>query len=337
MSLARRFDRTIALTAGLAFALLLVALLGPAVATAAPAGGHGSPVVRFQDYTLPQGRTVQSVVVIHGDAVIGGTVRRSVVVVGGDATIESTAVVGADEAAQASSVVVVGGRLTIEPGAAVRGRTTQVTGVHLGGVVPAILSGVAVRPIGLVAGWWQLLFLPIVALVVSALFPRPVRRVAERVHLQFWPSLGWGLVGLVVAAVLLVVLAVTIVGLIVAAPLGLVVMPLALLFCIVCVAELLGRLVLSSSPRYRENAIAAAVAGAVLLSLVSLVPVLGGLALLVATVAGVGAALMLLNEWRQARRQTPALVGGPATPPPGWTPPQPGWTPPPPGSMPPAG
>ena len=333
MSLARRFDRTIALTAGLAFALLLVGLLGPAVAAAAPAGGHGSSVVRFQDYTLLQGRTVESVVVIHGNAVIGGTVRRSVVVVGGNATIESTAVVGADETARASSVVVVGGHLTIEPGAAVRGKTTQVTGVHLEGVVPAILSSVAVRPIGVVAGWWQLLFLPIVALVVAALFPRAVSRVSDRVHAKFWPSFGWGIIGLLAASVLLVVLAITIIGLILVVPAGLA-LPAVLLFCFVGTAALVGRLVLSSSPRYRDNVLVAAVVGALLVSLVSLVPIIGGLAVLVATMAGFGAALTLVNEWRLARRSTaaPAAAGPPPlSTPPGWTSP-PGWTPqPPPG------
>ena len=134
MSLARRLHRTIALTAGLGLALFLLGLLGPGAALAAPAG-DGSSIVRFQDYTLPQGQTVQSVVVIHGNAVIGGTVRHSVVVVDGDATIESTAVVGAAETAGTSSVVVVGGHLTIVPGAAVHGKTTQVTTFHLGGLL----------------------------------------------------------------------------------------------------------------------------------------------------------------------------------------------------------
>ncbi len=59
-----------------------------------------------------------------------------------------------------------------------------------------------------------------------------------------------------------------------------------LLFCFAGVAALLGRLVLSSSERYRDNVIVAAVVGAVLVSLVSLVPVIGGLAVFVTTAVG---------------------------------------------------
>ncbi len=104
---------------------------------------------------------------------------------------------------------------------------------------------------------------------------------------------------------LLVVLAITIVGLIVVVPAA-IALPAVLLFCFVAVAALLGQLILSSSERYRDNVIVAAIVGAVLVSLVSLVPVIGGLVVFVATVVGFGAALMLLNEWRQARR--PALL-----------------------------
>ena len=337
----RRPGRTIALAASAVFAVLLLTLIAPALAAASSTATNGNAVVRFQDYTLPQGQTVNSVVVIRGNAVIGGTVTRSVVVVGGNATIESTAVVGADQSSQSSSVVVVGGHLTTEPGATIHGKTTQVAGFHLSGVLRTVATREAVRPIGVLAGWWELLFLPIVALVVSALFPRAVRRVGERVRLGFWPSFGWGLLGLLIVGVLLLVLAITIVGLIVAVPVGFVIMPGALLFCFACVAALLGRLVLSSSERYRDNIIVAAVVGAVLVSLVSLVPVIGGLAVFVTTVVGFGAALTLLNEWREARQSSPApAAGGPlppagtmaaphSPPPPGWIPPPPGWIPPP--------
>ena len=264
----RRPGRTIA-AASAVVVLFVLALAVPALAAASSATTvNGHAVVRFQDYTLAQGQTVNSVVVIRGNAVIGGTVTRTVVVVAGDATIESTAVVGAGLTGQASSVVVVGGHLTVEPGATIHGKTTQVTGFHVGGVLRAALSNVVVRPVGVVAGWWQLLFLPIVALVVSALFPRTIRRVGDRVRLRFWPSLGWGLVGLFVAGVLLVVLAITIVGLIVVVPAG-IALPAVLLFCFVGVAALLGRLVLSSSERYRDNIIVAGVVGAALVSLVS--------------------------------------------------------------------
>ena len=72
-------------------------------------------------------------------------------------------------------------------------------------------------------------------------------------------------------------------------------------------------------------------------SLVSLVPVLGGLVVFLATVAGFGAALTLLNEWRMARHvaSAPAGPSGPAAPssgpgaPQGPPPPRPpaGWAP----------
>jgi hypothetical protein len=347
-----RPGRTITVAACATFALLVLTMVAPALAAASTTVTVDNPIVRFQDYNLPQGQTVQSVVVIRGNAVIGGTVARSVVVIGGNATIKSTAVVGADQSAGASSVVVIGGHLTTEPGAAIRGKTVQVAGFHLGGLLRGAASGVVVRPVGVVAGWWQLLFLPLVALVVSALFPRAVKRVGERVRLGFWPSFGWGLLGLLIVGVLLVVLAITIVGLILVVPAA-IALPAVLLFCLVGVAALLGRLILSSSERYRDNVVVAAVVGAVLVSLASLVPVIGGLALFVATVAGFGGALTLVNEWRQARRpgSVPA-PGGPLPPPPaGWAPqfpshapppPPPGWTAapvwaPPPGWTPPPG
>ena len=332
--------RRIAVAATAALALLIFGAVAPALAAAAPATGATSKtVVRFQDYTLAQGQAVRSVVVVHGNAVIGGTVARSVVVIDGTATIEATAVVGADLAAQDSSIVVVGGRLVIEPGATIHGKTVRVASFGLnGGLLRSAAAAAIARPVGVIVGWWQLLFLPIVALVVAGLFPRSVNRVSDRVHERFWPSLGWGVVGLLVAGVLLAVLAITIIGLILVVPAGLA-LPAVLLFCFVGSAALVGRLVLSSS-RYRDNVLAAAVVGALLVSLVWLVPFIGGLAVLVATVAGFGAALTLVNEWRVARRSAPApAAGGPppsSTPPewtpPDWTPQPPGWTPqPPPG------
>ncbi len=307
------------------------ASLGPAAVVASGTNA----VVRFQDYTLPEGQTAQSVVVIHGNALIAGTVLRSVVVVGGNATIESTAFVGAGEAAQSSSVVVVGGHLTTEPGATIHGKTVQVTGFPLGGILRAAAASASVRPVGVIAGWWQLLFLPIVALVVSALFPRAVRRVGDRVRLRFWPSLGWGLLGLLIVGVLLVILTITIVGILVVVP-AVIVLPPVLLFCSVSVAALIGRLVLSSSERYRDNIIAAAVVGAVLISLAALVPVIGGLAVFAATMAGFGATLFLVNEWRQTRHEAPMPAPAGPQPSSGWTPPPtppqaPFQTPPPPG------
>ncbi len=282
-------------------------------------------VVRFrQDYTLPQGQTVSGVVVIRGNAFIAGTVLRSVVVIGGNATIGSTAVVGPRLDSQASSVVVVDGHLTIEPGATIRGKTVRVAGLPFGAIARGAASTAIARPVGVLTGWWQLLFLPIVALVVSALFPHTLRRVGDRVRLRFWPSLGWGLLGLFLTGILLVVLTITIVGLIIVVP-AVIVLLAMLPFCLAAVAALLGRLALSSSERYRDNAVVTAVAGAVLVSLAALVPVVGGLAVFVTTAAGFGAALFLADEWRRDQNKSPSPASGEPQPPAGWPQPPAGW------------
>ena len=259
----------------------------------------------------------------------------------GNATIESTAVIGAGLDSQSSSVVVVDGHLTTEPGAMVHGKTVQVAGFPFGSIARGAASSALVRPAGVFSGWWQLLFLPIVALVVSALFPHTLRRVGDRVRLRFWPSLGWGLLGFLLTGVLLVVLTITIIGLIIVVP-AVIVLLATLPFCLAAVAALLGRLALSSSARYRDNVVITAVAGAVLVSLVAIVPVIGGLAVFVATATGFGAALFLADEWRRERRKGPSPAPGwpqapaawpqaqtgPQAAPPGWAGPQ-GWGPPP--------
>ena len=116
-------------------------------------------------------------------------------------------------------------------------------------------------------------------------------------------------------------------------------LPAVLLFCFVGVAALLGRLILSSSERYRDNIVVTAVVGACPRESRCRSCLWSGARALVATAAGFGAALILVNEWRQARRTSP---GRPAAPcrrrragaaPPGWTPPRrlgapPGWAPP---------
>ena len=365
MSFRRVRAGAVAAAASALVALAMLALPTPALA-AAPATPQAAlpqavtaangDVVRFEDYTLPAGKSVPNVVVIRGNATIAGTVDRAVVVIGGDAIIEGTANIGSAIAAKDSSIVVVGGTLTTRPGATVHGKTIEVSGIHLRGLLDAAATGAVLRrPIGVFWGWWQFLFLPIVALVVAGIFPRGVARVADRVRVRFWPSLGWGLLWFIVALILIVVLAITIIGLIVAIPAAFA-LPAVLLFCLTGVAALVGRFVLSGSERYRDNVLAAAVVGALIASLVSLVPAIGGVVVFFATMAGFGAGVSVFNDWRRARRVAAALplapggpgpaspgptASGPAPPPPtapqppagwsqqaAWTPP-PGWTPPP--------
>ncbi len=320
--------RIAAAAASAAVAVVLFALLLPALAAAGPLAARSSdpPIIKFQDYTLKLGETASTVVVIGGDAVIAGTVTQNVVVIGGNVDIRPSALVGTSLTRSDSSIVVIGGHATVESGASVRGKTVEVTGLHIGGLSRALASDAFVRPFGLIAVWWQLLFLPIVALVVSALLPRQVRAVGRRARLRPWPSLGWGALGLLLTGVLLVVLAITIVGLIVVVPVALV-LPGLLLFCVVAVAAIIGERLVQSSERYRANIIVAAVVGALLLSVIQLVPVIGGLATVLVALTGFGAMLSAFVEWRRGRGAgAQPAVAGPAPQAPPAYPPQ---TPPP--------
>src|SRR5690606_10165718 len=256
---------------------------------------------------------VDVVVIIDGPVLVEGTVEGPVVAVNGDVQVRG--VVEED-------VVVVDGRVAIADGGVVEG---DVVARHR----PVIEAGgrldgdwerwdpdawrSAASVIGWVALWVAFTISTLVlGLVLGLLAPRAARAVDDAASRSIWWAVLWGvvvLIGLPIAAVLAMV---TLVGL----PLG-----LAILFALgliygagyVAGAWVLGRRVTRAS-----TPVVAFVVGWGILRLLALVPVLGGLVSLAATVVGLGSIVVALFAARRGRtaEPVPADVARPTGPPP---------------------
>ena len=237
--------------------------------------------------------TVGAAVIFNGPAVIDGTVEEDVLVFNGPTTITGTVT---DE------VFVFNGRVTVRSGAEIGGdlvsRQDPVIeeGATIGGEVRDI-SGFF-RELPLFAGFISWIAVTVSALVLGLLLlllaPRAADALADVWRTGLGPSIGWGVVLLVGLPIVAVLALVTIVG----APLGFgLLVALWPIYAIgyVAGAWVLGRLIVRQ-PRSRFLAL---LAGIVILRAVAFVPVLGGIAGLVATIVGLGTITVALYRSRQ--------------------------------------
>lgn len=279
--------------------LVVAAALPPSVA-AQPAQSPSDRVVIKGPLRVERGETVQDVVVVDGPVRISGRVRGDLVVVRGALTIRGR--VDGD-------VLTVADRATLASGARVGGDFAYVAErprvsrrATIAGELKRGNPERAAAPLGAAtaAAFW--LAVSVSALVLGLLLlwlaPRAADAVRETGRTRVGASIGLGvalLIGLPIVAVLALV---TVVGIPLGAALLLVLLPLYWIGYTTS-AWMLGRR-LVGPPRNRALAF---LAGIVILRLLALIPVLGGLVWLAATVFGLGA--LFLTAWR-AR-------GGPAT------------------------
>jgi hypothetical protein len=269
------------------------------------------------DVRIAPGERAGSVIVIDGDAIIEGEVANSLLVIGGNARVSGQ--VGADltvisgdvdllSGAQIHNLISVEGNVTRASDASVTGDIRESDGFMLAGWIIAAISvlfwlGITVALIG--AG-----------LIFAAIGGRQLREGAQRMTGE--------VVGVIVAAVFLVVAApviaavsmATLVGIPFGIGLLVFLLPaLWLLGYIVSGARLGGTLVGLASKGSGDHPYAATVLGIILLQLIILIP---GIGILVALAAGLwGAAALLVGAFKAAagRAQTapaslPAAAAG---------------------------
>jgi hypothetical protein len=282
-----------------ALAALLVLLLAVGSASAAD-----DQVVITGGAVVPAGQTAGDVVVLDGTVRIAGRATGDVVSVSGPVRI--TGRVDGD-------VIAVSDRAFLAPSARVGGdlrygdeRPVLAPGARVGGEVSNEDWADAASGWGWVSalGWWLAVTVStlIVGVLLVWLAPRALYAAERAVRERLGATIGWG-VALAIGVPLLAVLAlVTLVGIPFGVALLLAAVPV-LLVAYVTTAWIVGRRVLrnrSTSPW------AALLAGWGILRLLALIPVVGGLVGLVATIVGLGALAVAL--WRARAPRTPTTT-----------------------------
>jgi hypothetical protein len=290
----------------LAFAALvgLVVLAPGAVAQDDDGPDTDDQIVVTGRLVVPAGETIQHAVIFNGNATIEGTVAKSLVVFNGRTEIIGTV---------ADDLVVFNGDVILRSGSRVGGdvvsrQTPQVEdGATIGGSVEDLEGRWDYWDVTFVGrlAWWLaftvsslVLGMALLLLASSGIDAASIRGLRDRLG----GTIGFGLLVFVALPVVAVLLMVTVVGI----PLGFfLLLALALIYSIgyAIGALALGRLVVKP-PTSRYLAF---LAGWGALRVLALVPFLGGIAWLVATVVGLGT-LWIAARARRAGEVRPAMV-----------------------------
>ena len=277
----------------------------------ATTSGAEDQVVLTGELLVPDGATVGTAVIFNGDATIEGTATESVVVFNGDVEISGT--VGDD-------VVAFNGHVIVRSGAEVDGdiASRQPAQIEDGATVRGQVKGITRRfdleGLGWVGRyvWWfgYTISTLVLGLVLLLFAPGLDASLTDVFRRRMGGSFGFGAAIfflLPIAAVLLLVVVVTI-------PLGLfLLLALALLYTLgyVAGAHVLGRqLVKPPSSRFLAFLI-----GWMILRGIGLIPVLGGLAWVLASIAGLGAIVLAVRGSRPAGVPPAPVAPIPAPPP----------------------
>jgi hypothetical protein len=259
---------------------------------AVAAGESSGTVVIFDGPATIDGTVRGDVVVFNGAVDISGHVTRNVVAFNGAVTVRSGAQLDGDLVTRA--------RPTIESGATVRGDLQRVNSIDVGTSVSflgRLLVWIAMTVSLLVLGLLLLLFAPRAAEAVSA-------TARERSG----AAVAWGVALFLLLPIAALILLATLVGI----PLGVgLLLALGLLYSIgyLASAYVLGRRILKP-PSSRFGAF---LLGWLILRVIALVPILGGLTWLAASVFGLGT---LAVAARRSNRAGALEVAAPPPPPP---------------------
>jgi cytoskeletal protein CcmA (bactofilin family) len=234
-----------------------------------------------------------------GTVIVNGTVRQSLQLSGGTLVING---------AVDGNVDVGGGELRVGPRAVIGGnlryqvpaqRVRIDSAARIGGTVTAIPVPNWRGALRFFRSLWLLGFL-VAGLVAVALAPRLATEAAGLVRGRPGLSVLVGIVWVIVVPIVVVLVAMTVIGV----PLALLTGATYAVFVYlgrVVLAVWLGRLVLSTRVSAgRMGAIVSFLAGGIILVLAALLPVVGSLVQIVACVFGVGALLIAIRDWARA-------------------------------------
>jgi uncharacterized RDD family membrane protein YckC len=283
-------------------------------------------VVIGKDAELKEGESVEAVVVIGGSARIHGKVQNAAVAIGGDLDIDgevgqaAVAVLGNVNARTGAKIngdaVAVGGKVDVADGAKVSRTQQSVQLPELKWLRSWFRHCVLLlRPLSLEVGWvWVVagIFL-LFYILIAALFPAPVAACANELSRRPATSFLVGMLTLLLIPFVILILAVTGVGLVVV-PFILAALFLGTIVGKIGLLEWLGFKVgrQFAGQSLEVKPLLALLIGAALILLLYLIPVLGLLTFTVTRVWGLGAAVMA--AFGGLRREMPEKPVPPAAP-----------------------
>lgn len=304
--------------------LLLALVLLPATALAAVPGGADDVVSFGHGVTVRAGETVTGVVVFGGSAEIQGTDLGDAVVFGGSVVVDGqvtgnvlsfggsahinnsvngdVVVLGGGPVVRSrigGNLIAIGGSVRLEDGAEVMGDVfTLGGGVQRSG--NAIVHGSVRSGFGLWGGWhffsrafsvWQLCSVVFLGMVCFWLFPLATRRVAGALSGNPAKAAIAGLLGYLAIIPAVIVLAITLLG-IPLIPLFLLAVLIARLLGQVALALVAGKWLFARLQNNETSEWVLTVVGLLGLGVLTLIPIVGGLASLFYGLVGFGAVIL---------------------------------------------
>jgi hypothetical protein len=282
---------------GVILLLILGVLLGPA---AAGSTAEEKSIIKIgSDVVIEEGQKVRHVITIGGQITVSGAVESHVVAVGGSVVLTKTAFVG-------GNVVTLGGVIVMARDSQVNGNLMEMNSSNLYDTLTTALS----------SEWegWSWIFavislaiflvLMVVALLIVALLPKPVRVVADAIGENTFKVVLCGLLGLVLIAPLALLLTISVVG-IALIPLEVIVVVCSILLGFIAVGQLIGRKVYQLLKRPNPGMIRETFWGLIILWLIGWLPYIGWMAKAIAIVIGLGAALVTRFGTYQGGKSSP--------------------------------
>jgi cytoskeletal protein CcmA (bactofilin family) len=288
--------------------LTAAALVIPAVASAASAGGKGEDavVVVSGDVTVGRGETVDGVFIASGDARIAGRVDGDVIVLSGDVLVSGR--IDGD-------LFTAGGEARLLPSAEVTG-DVEYGDEHPSVALDARVHGDVTKQdwpdVGLFSGVgafliWLAVTLSLLAFgaLLLLIAPRAADALAARSRERAGPTIAIGIAILIVLPLLALIAAVTLVGLPLALGIGLLLAPLGAAAYLTSAYALGRRMV--EPPRHRMLSF---MAGLGALRFAAFVPVLGTVVGLAALIFGLGLIGAAIGAAREPSERLPARTPG---------------------------
>lgn len=183
--------------------LFILCLTTPA--WAAPDIAKPTNLIAYQESLVPEGQTVNSVLLIGKDGIIAGTVKDEVIVITGSVTIKSTARVS-------DRVFVIGGDIKQEPGAKVSKGVFNIStsSATVNSLILGLMTFVGIEIIKLILS----VCIVIASLIVVLIAPNVIDKTADNMREGALKSAVLGLLGLLSFGLLTAALIISVWGII---------------------------------------------------------------------------------------------------------------------------